>query len=307
MQRYILIRILQGLVTLVALSMVIFIVPRATGDPSYIMVTGNPTEQDIADYRQKAGLDRSLIVQYGIFMGDLLTGDLGESLVRTRPVRETIMARFPATLKLAVPTFVFAFTIGLILGIFCAIKRNRLPDLIGRTVAILGQSLPGFWVGIMLILIFSVRLDLLPTGGMGGPSHYVLPVMTMGFYMLSSVTRLTRSSMLEVLRSDYVAFARARGTPESIVLLKHALRNAAIPIVTMATIIFAYSLTGSVVTELVFAWPGVGRLAYEAILMRDYPVIQGIVLIFGVIFIAANLLADILYAWIDPRIRYGRP
>ncbi|MFC2000237.1 ABC transporter permease [Chloroflexota bacterium] len=304
MQRYIIIRLLLGILTLVLLSIVVFAMSRATGDPLLVLLGTQATEEERESARHELGLDKPLPNQYFIWARDVLQGDLGKSIRSKRPVTELIRERFPETVKLAVATVIFTIPLGLVLGVLCAIKRNKLIDMIGRFIAVLGQSLPGFWVGIMLMLLFAVTWNVLPASGTGGPSHFVLPVITMGLAFLAGILRLTRSSMLEVLGSDYITFARAQGTPEKLVILKHALRNAAIPVITLSTVLFAYLLTGSIITETVFAWPGLGRLAYDAIFSRDFPVIQGIVLLYGAIFVTLNLLADLLYAWSDPRIRH---
>jgi len=304
MQRFIIVRVLQGLLTLFALSLVVFVLPRATGDPAFLYLGPNATEEQYQEFRERQGLDKSLPAQYLIWVREAVSGDFGESIYFGLPVSEVIVQRLPATIKLAFAAGAFAILVGLILGVLCAIKRNKAIDWLGRIIAALGQSLPSFWVGIMLILLFAVSWGVLPSSGMDSPKHYILPVLTMSWALLAGITRLTRSSMLEVLGSDYVAFVRARGTPEFKVILKHALKNAAIPVLTFAAVLFALMLTGSVIVETVFSWPGLGRLAYISILARDYAVIQAIVLLYGAIFILVNLLADILYAWLDPRIRY---
>jgi peptide/nickel transport system permease protein len=235
---------------------------------------------------------------------DAVTGDFGDSLFYKEPAIDVVMDRFPNTLKLVAVAAGFGIPIGLLLGMLCAIKRNKAFDILGRTTAVLGQSLPGFWIGIMLILLFSVRWEIFPAAGMGGPLHYVLPPVAMGAFLVAGVTRLTRSSMLEVLGKDYITFARAKGTAESSVIVKHALRNAAIPVLTFTGPLVAAMMANAVVTETVFAWPGVGRLAYESTLGKDFAVMQVIVLLFGTILIFTNLLVDILYGWFDPRIRY---
>jgi peptide/nickel transport system permease protein len=306
MQRYIISRVLQGILTLVALSLVVFMAARATGDPVLLLVGPDAPEEQREAIREELGLNKPLITQYLIFAKNAIKGDLGTAIRGGEPVSRMIMDRFPATVKLALATSVFAVFLGLILGILCAIKKNKAVDWLGRIIAVLGQSLPSFWVGIMLMLLFSVAWGILPVAGIGGPTHYILPVLAGGGFLLAGIARLTRSSMLEVLGSDYITFARARGTSESLIVLKHALRNAAIPVVTFAVVLMAFMLTGSIVIETVFAWPGVGRLAYQSITSRDFPVIQGIVLLYGAIFVFANLLADILYVWLDPRIRYQR-
>jgi peptide/nickel transport system permease protein len=300
--RFVVKRILAGLVTVVALSVVVFFLPRAMGDPVNILVPTDATQETRDELKAHLGLDEPLIVQYGIFVKNALKGDLGKSVFLKQPVTDLIRERFPNTLKLALATSVIFIPLGIMLGVMCAIKRNRFPDILGRFIAVLGQSMPDFWVGIMLVMVFSVTLKLLPTSGMGGPDHYVMPTITMGWVLLSGIARLSRSSMLEVLGSDYIRFLRARGFSELSVVAKHALRNAAIPVVTMSAIMFAYSLTGSVIVESVFAWPGLGRLAWESVVRADFPLIVGIALFYGVIFIAVNLLADLLYSRLDPRV-----
>ncbi|MFC1999496.1 ABC transporter permease [Chloroflexota bacterium] len=305
MERYVIKRILQGIVTLIVLSVVVFLMPRMSGDPAYLIAGPDATEEQREEIRRKLSLDRPLPVQYYLFITRAVRGDFGESYYRQgQTVTSIIWERFPATLKLALATACVAIPLGILLGVLCAIRRNKFLDTLGKSIAVLGQSLPGFWVGITLILLFSVTLGLLPAAGMDSPKNYIMPVITLGWVGLAGVTRLTRSSMLEVLGSDFITFIRTRGIPEKSVVLKHALRNAAIPIITTAAIMIGFMLTGSIVVETVFAWPGIGRLAYNSVLMADFAMIQAIVLFYGIIFISANLLADILYAWVDPRIRY---
>ncbi len=304
MQRYIVKRILLGILTLVGLSVVIFVLSRAGGDPVPMLVGLDAPEEVREAKRLELGLDKPLPTQYWIFVKDAVTGDFGDSLFYEEPAIDVVMDRFPNTLKLVAVAAGFGIPIGLLLGMLCAIKRNKAFDILGRTTAVLGQSLPGFWIGIMLILLFSVRWEIFPAAGMGGPLHYVLPPVAMGAFLVAGVSRLTRSSMLEVLGKDYITFARAKGTAESSVIVKHALRNAAIPVLTFTGPLVAAMMANAVVTETVFAWPGVGRLAYESTLGKDFAVMQVIVLLFGTILIFTNLLVDILYGWFDPRIRY---
>lgn len=306
MQRYILLRVLQGIVTLLALSVVVFLLSRTAGDPVLLLVGTEVSAEEMEEVREDLGLNRPLVVQYWDYLTDIVQGDFGEAITARQPVSELIWDRFPATLRLAAVTMAFAFPVGVVLGVLCAVRRNKPTDLIGRTAAVIAQSLPSFWVGIVLILLFSVTWELLPASGTGGPDHYVLPVISLGGFILAGITRLTRSSMLEVLGSEYIVFARARGTPELQIVFKQALRNAAIPVVTFAAVLFGFLLMGSIVIETVFSWPGLGRLAYQSIGSRDFPVIQAIVLLYGAMFVFLNLAADILYAWLDPRIRYGR-
>jgi len=304
MQRYIVKRILQGLLTLLGLSIVVFILARVGGDPVPMMLGMDAPPEEVQALREKLGLDRPLTTQYWIFITDALRGDFGESLWLKRPAWDVVMEKLPNTLKLTLFASAFAIPIGIAIGVLCALKRNKAFDILGRTLAVLGQSLPGFWIGIMAILLVSVRWEIFPAGGMGGITSYFLPALAMGAFLVAGITRLTRSAMLDVLDSDYITFTRAKGLAETSVILKHALRNASIPVLTFTAIILAHLMAGSIVAETVFAWPGVGRLAYGAVLSRDFPIIQTVVLLYGGLYIFVNLVTDILYAWFDPRIRY---
>jgi ABC-type dipeptide/oligopeptide/nickel transport system permease component len=304
MTRFIIIRVLQTIVALIGISILIFVLVRASGDPSDLYRTSLTSEEDIARIRANMGLDKPLPEQYWIFISGLAQGDLGESLVKKRPVTEMIMERLPNTLNLAVSSFLVSMILAFFLGVLGATRRDTFLDNGVKFIAILGQALPGFWVAIMAILIFSVYWQILPAYGHGTPAHYVLPVATMAFFLLPGMMRLVRSSMLDVLDSEYVKLARIKGLPESIVIWKHALRNALIAPLTAAGMIFAMLITGMVVTEQVFAWPGIGRLIIEALFSRDFPVVQGVILMVGAAVLLINLLVDILYAYIDPQIRY---
>jgi peptide/nickel transport system permease protein len=221
-----------------------------------------------------------------------------------RPALALILERFPASLKLALVALFISILIGIPLGVLSAVKRGSFLDALARLLALLGQSLPAFWLGIVLMYFFSVKLRLLPTSGYGGIRHFILPAATMGLFTVAAVTRLTRSSMLEVLDSEYIKLARIKGVSETIVIWKHALRNSLMPVITFMGTFFATMITGAVVIETVFSWPGIGRLAYESILNRDFPVMQGVILFMTTLYILANLIVDVLYAWVDPRIRY---
>jgi peptide/nickel transport system permease protein len=296
--------VLQTIVALIGISILIFVLVRASGDPADLFRTASSTEADIARIRASLGLDKSIPEQYWIFVTDLAQGDLGESLVKRRPVTEMILERLPNTLNLAVSSFLVSMILAFFLGILGATRRDTFLDNGVKFIAILGQALPGFWVAIMAILIFSVYWQIFPAYGHGTPAHYVLPVATMAFFLLPGMMRLVRSSMLDVLDSEYVKLARIKGLPERLVIWKHALRNALIAPLTAAGMIFAMLITGMVVTEQVFAWPGIGRLIIEALFSRDFPVVQGIILMVGAAVLLINLLVDILYAYIDPQIRY---
>lgn len=304
MARFIIIRLLQSFVALIGISILIFVLVRVSGDPSDLYRTSMTSEEDIARIRHNLGLDKSWPEQYWIFITDLAQGDLGESLVRHRPVTEMIMERLPNTLSLAAASFFVSMLLALFLGILGATRRDTFLDNGVKFIAVLGQALPGFWVAIMAILVFSVYWQIFPASGTGSFMHYVLPVATIAFFLLPGMMRLVRSSMLDVLDSEYIKMARIKGLPERIIIWKHALRNALIAPMTAAGMLFAMLITGAVVTEQVFAWPGIGRLSLEALWARDFPIVQGITLMVAVVVLFINLLVDILYAYIDPQIRY---
>jgi peptide/nickel transport system permease protein len=304
MTRFIIIRLLQSFIALIGISILIFVLVRVSGDPTDLYRTSMTSEEDIARIRHNLGLDKSWPEQYWIFIADLAQGDLGESLVKKRPVTELIMERLPNTLSLAAASFFVSMLLALFLGILGATRRDTFLDNGVKFIAVLGQALPGFWVAIMAILIFSVYWQIFPASGTGGFMHYVLPVATMAFFLLPGMMRLVRSSMLDVLDSEYIKMARIKGLPERIVIWKHALRNALIAPLTAAGMLFAMLITGAVVTEQVFAWPGIGRLSLEALWARDFPIVQGITLLVAVVVLLINLSVDILYAYIDPQIRY---
>jgi len=304
MTRFIIMRLIQAFVALIGISILIFVLVRASGDPTMLYRTSLTTEEDIARIRANLGLDKPVYEQYVIFMSGLARGDLGESLVKKRPATDMILERLPTSLKLSASSFVLSMAAAFALGILGATRRDSWLDNGVKFIAILGQALPGFWVAIMAILIFSVHWQIFPPYGMGTPIHYVLPVVTMAFFLMPGMMRLVRSSMLDVLDSEYIKLARIKGLPERVVIWKHALRNALIAPLTTAGMLFAMLITGAVITENVFGWPGIGRLSIEALFSRDFPVVQGITLMVAVVVLVINLLVDILYAYIDPRIRY---
>ena len=307
MQRYIAGRLIQCLVTLLLISLLVFALARLTGNPLDVMMPIDASAELQAEMSRELGLDQPMYVQYARFVQSLLHGDLGTSIRTRKPVAELIGLRLPNTLKLVSFSTGMALLIALPLGVIAATRKSGFWDVGARTVALFGQSVPTFWAGIVLISVFAVNLDLLPAGRKEGIESYVLPAVTLGLFgfMLAGVVRLLRGSMLDVLDSEYVKFARMKGLAESVVTWKHALKNALIPVVTFVGFYFGILMAGSVVVETVFAWPGIGRLAFEAVQWRDYPVIQGVVLLVSTIILAANLVVDILYAYIDPRIRYG--
>lgn len=304
MQRYIVSRILQMLVALIVLSMVIFILARASGDPLHLMMPAEATREDYERVRHSLGLDRPIPVQYLIYIGKVVRGDLGMSLRSRMPVSRLIAERLPNSLKLALVSMGFATLLAIPLGVISAVKKGTGVDVVAKVVALLGQSVPGFWLGLVLMMIFAVRLRWLPTSGTGGPLHYLMPAFTLAAFITAGMMRLVRSSMLEVLDLEYVKLARIKGVSERRVMFVHALRNGLIPVITFAAVYFALFVGAAVVIETVFNWPGMGSLAYTALMWRDLPVIQGVVLTVGAIVMVINLAVDVLYAYIDPRIRY---
>jgi len=311
MQRYILVRLSQSFVVLFAVSIIIFGLARLSGNPLDLLVPEDAEPEDIVDMERKWGLDRPLHVQYFTFLSNALRGDFGKSLRYTdKDAMQMVMQRFPATLLLAGLALVISTSIAVPVGILSALKKDTPADFTAKIFALLGQSAPSFWVGIMLMWIFAVELGWLPTSGTGEPGfdrvvHLLLPALSIGWYQVAALMRLVRSSMLEVLDSEFIKLARIKGVTETRVVWKHALRNAAIAPITLFGLLVAQLVTGTVVTETVFAYPGVGLLAVDAIRYRDFQVMQTIVVVFAVIFVGVNLMVDIVYAYVDPRIRYS--
>ena len=306
MKRYVVRRLGYALVSLFLLSLTIFLFVRVTGDPSVLLVEPGASQADLAAIRTQLGLDRPLWVQYGTFLAGLLRGDFGQSFYYRMPVLELYLSRLPHSLLLAVAAMTFSLVIGIPTGILAAVRVNRWWDSAGKVFALLGLSLPSFWVGLVMILFFSVYLGWLPSSGSGTVWHLLMPAFALGWYFAAAHMRLTRSSMLEVLGAEYVKLARLKGLPEALVIGKHAFKNALIPVLTLAGINLVIMVNVAVVVETVFAWPGIGRLLYEGVAFRDFPVVQATVLLGGAMIVVVNLLVDLLYAVIDPRIRYGR-
>jgi peptide/nickel transport system permease protein len=306
MKRFILKRLGFALVSLFLLSLTIFVFVRVTGDPAVLLVEPGASADDLAAVRQQFGLDRPLWVQYGSFLAHLVRGDLGQSFYYKTDVLELYLSRLPSSLLLAAVAMTFSLVIGIPTGVVAAVRVNGWWDSAGKLFALLGLSLPSFWVGLLMILFFSVYLGWLPSSGSGTVWHVLMPAFALGWYFAAAHMRLTRSSMLEVLGSEYVKLARIKGLPEALVIAKHALKNALIPVLTLAGINLVLMINVAVVVETVFAWPGIGRLLYEGIAFRDFPVVQAIVLLGGAMIVVVNLLVDVLYAVIDPRIRYER-
>ncbi len=306
MGRYLLRRLLYTVPTLIAVTVAVFLLVRLIpGDPARLIAGLLATPEEVERLRVELGLTRPLYVQYLLFLRDILSGNLGISALTRTPVNIEIGSRFPATLMLALTGTILATSLGVLAGVSSAAARNTWLDYTVMTVALAGVSIPVFWLGIMLMLFFSVHLHWLPAGGYGSPVHLVLPGITLAAFSIAIIARITRSSVLETLGMDYVRTARAKGLPQQTVLTQHALRNALIPVMTVVGLQFGSLLGGAVLTETTFAWPGLGRLLVGAISARDYPVIQGIVLVFATLFVLVNLAVDVLYAYVDPRIRYG--
>jgi len=310
MLRYIARRILQIIPTLLGVSFLSFsLLYVFPGDPAEIILTiisgSEPSYAEIQKFRAQMGLDRPLIVQYLDWLSKALRGDFGTSWTEGKPVMDLIMQRLPASAELFFATLTVSVVFAMILGIISAIHRDKAIDHFCRLFSLLGISIPSFWLGLILIWIFSVRLHILPAFGYGGIKHLILPVLTWSFSFMAIKTRFVRSCLLEALSQDYVVTARAKGLPERIVVLRHALRNALIPIITYFSLSISHLIVGSIMVEVVFSWPGLGSLLVESVFKRDFPVVQALVFISGVLFLVVNLVVDILYAVIDPRIRYG--
>jgi ABC-type dipeptide/oligopeptide/nickel transport system permease component len=301
---YLLRRLWQSLLVLFGVSVVVFFILHLTGDPAALLLPPDATAEDIAKFRTAMGFDDPWVVQYARFLKGAVRGDFGESLRHGEPAMGLVLERLPATFELAGAGLLIALTLAIPAGILSAVRRNTSVDYVSTVVALLGQAMPTFWLGIMLILVFSVRLNWLPSSGRGSLEHLILPAITLGLFTTARITRLTRSGMLEVLGQDYIRTARAKGVGEPPVVWKHALKNASIPIVTIVGIELGTLLGGSVITETIFAWPGVGRLSVQAIFNRDYPVVQSAVFLLASTFVIVNLLVDVIYTYLDPRIRY---
>ena len=304
MQRYILMRLFHMLIALLAVSVIIFLLVRLTGDPAANMLPPEATDADRARMRQIWGLDRPLIEQYFSYVGNLVQGNFGMSLKWRQPVSTLIMQRLPVTLELALYALVFASLIGLPIGVISAVKRDTPVDGAAKVLALLGQSMPSFWLATMMIWLFAVQFGWLPTSGRGGFANAIMPSFALGIFQVAAVARITRSSMIDALGAEYIKLARIKGLPESKVIWKHGLRNAGIAPLTYFGMIIGGWISGSVVIETVFAWPGIGLLSIEAIRARDIPVVQSIVIIFSFLYLMSSLIVDILYAYLDPRIRY---
>ena len=296
-------RTFYSLITLFILSLTIFAVVRLTGDPAVLLAEPGARPEDLERVREQWGLNRPWPVQYISFVQNVFRGEFGKSFNYRLPVSELYFQRLPNSLQLALVATVISLVLGVPAGLLSAVKVNGLWDNVGKVLGLLGLSIPGFWLGLVLILVFAVWLRWLPTSGAGDWRHIIMPAIALGWYFAASLLRLTRSSMLEVLRSEYIKLARLKGLPEALVIALHAFKNALIPVFTLAGVNLVVMVNAAVVIEVIFAWPGIGRLLYEGIFQRDFPLVQGVVVMAGFMIVGVNLLVDILYAVIDPRIR----
>jgi|SRR5690625_933808 len=305
MHVFILQRLLQMIPALLGITLIVFVLLRSSGDPVSLMLPDDATQAQVAQLREHLGLNEPIFVQYGKFLGNILRGDFGESIrYNAQPALQIVLERLPATLNLATYAALLALAVSLPLGILAAIYKDRLLGHVITTMSVFGQAIPNFWLGIMLILVFSVMLGWLPVSGRGSALHMILPAVTLAAPLMAVLTRLVRSGLLEVLNQDYIRTARAKGVAAVTVLTKHALRNALIAYVTVFGLQVANLLSGAVVTEQVFAYPGIGLLSVQAINARDMPLVQTIVIVASVIIMLVNLLVDIAYVLVDPRIKY---
>ena len=305
MRQFLLRRLIRAVVVLIGIATIVFVVMRLSGDPVTLLLPPDATQADYARISHQLGLDQPLWIQYGIFIGNMLHLDFGNSIFMRQPAFQVALERLPATIELATASFVLAVAVAIPVGVLAAMKPYSFWDNIAMLFALVGQSAPTFFIGILLILTFSLRIGWFPTGGRGGLDHLVLPAITLGAYAMASIARLTRSAMLEVIRKDYIRTARAKGLAETLILFRHALKNASIPVVTIMGIQLGALLGGAVVTESVFSWPGIGRLAIESIYNRDYAVVQATVFLTAFWFVVINFTVDIIYGFLDPRIRYS--
>ena len=291
---------------MLALSLIVFLSIHLTGDPALYLLGPDSTKEDYEQLRANLGLDKPLVAQYWLFLRNISAGDFGRSHITQRSARDALLQRLPATLQLAGAAFVFTLVVGIPLGVISAVYRGSIIDSFGKLIAVMGIATPNFWLAIMLIMVFAGILNWLPPFGRGGLTHFILPTFVLGTATMAGMVRLGRSGMLEVLDSEYVKFARIKGLPERKVIYKHALKNAIIPLLTFSGVTIAGLLNGSVAIEVVFAWPGIGRLMLQAVNQRDFPVVQATVLAAGFFYISTSFAVDILYAYVNPRIRVDR-
>ena len=306
MRGYIALRLGQSLLTVFVVLAIVFVVARLSGDPVTLFAPPEARKEDIDNLKEQLGLTQPLPVQFVHFLSEAARGDFGNSFRTNQPAMREVLERVPNTLQLSIAALLISIFIAVPAGMLSAIDKGGLFDRFGKVIALLGQAMPNFWLGLLLIFFFGVRLHWLPTGGKGGINHIILPALTLGSFTMAALMRLTRSAMLNVLDSEYVTMARAKGVPESVIVFKHAFRNALLPVVTILGLQAGRLVAGSVIVETIFAWPGMGRLSIQAINSSDYPVVQAAILLTSASIVLANLGVDLLYAFIDPRIRFAR-
>jgi peptide/nickel transport system permease protein len=305
-QSYLLRRLWQSALTLVGVSLLVFVILRVIpGDPAKMLLPEGAPQSAIEELIRELGLREPIWIQYGLFVRSVVRGDFGQSFQYRAPALRVVVERVPATIQLALTAMVLTVLVGVSIGVLAAVRRGTGFDYAGTVLAVLGQSLPNFWLGIMLVLLFGVTLRWLPTSGFQGWQYLVLPSITLAAFPTALVARLTRSSLLEILSQEYIRTGRAKGLAEPAVILRHALRNATIPLLTLLGLQIGTLLGGAVITESIFAWPGMGKLVVDAIFFRDFPVVQTVLILSATLFVAINLLVDVLYTVLDPRIRYG--
>jgi peptide/nickel transport system permease protein len=304
MERYILKRVALAILCVIGVITIVFLLVRISGDPVASIMPPEATPKDWEAARKTLGLDEPLYIQYGRFLLGVSRFDFGNSIKYDKPCLNIFIEKFPNTLLLGTVAMVFSIFIGIPVGILSAVKVGGRFDSFSKIFAMLGQAMPVFWAGLMLILVFAVHLRLLPVAGIGTWRHVLMPAFTLGWFFTAALLRLSRSTMLDVLDSEYIKMARIKGVPETLVILKHAWKNASIPVISLAALNFVFLINGTVITEMIFAWPGVGRLVVDSIYARDFPMIQACALISSFMYVFANLVVDLIYAYIDPRIRY---
>ncbi len=303
MKGYILGRLVSGVVVILLALTAVFFMLRLSGDPVLLLAPMDTTRADLEEIRERMGFNDPLVVQYGRFMGNAVQGDFGDSSRERRPATEVVIERLPATLQLGATALVISLVIGVPLGVLSAVKHGTLWDKLARVISVAGQAIPGFWLGVLLIMLFSVNLGWLPTSGRGTPEHIILPAITLAALSTARYARLTRSTMLDVLGQDYIRTARAKGLTGWVILVRHALKNASVSLITMTGLEIGRLIEGAVVVEQVFAWPGMGRVTVQALLNRDFAVVTAAVMLFAVMYTLANLLADLAYGWANPQVR----
>jgi peptide/nickel transport system permease protein len=294
---------MQAAITILGISVVVFALARLSGDASALLVPPEATPQQQAELKDRLGLNDPIPVQYGIFLKGIVNGDFGKSFRFGEPALDVFLDRFPNTIELALAAAFIAFTGGILIGVLSAVRAGGIADRVATLIALLGQAVPSFWVAILMMMLFSVQLRWLPTSGKGDYKTFIMPAIALSWYSMAALTRMTRSSMLDVMDTDYVRLARLKGLPERTVIWKHAFRNALLPILTLFSLQLIFFVSGSVIVESIFAWPGIGQLTVQAIFSRDYPLVQTIVFVTSSALVLLNVGVDLLYAFIDPRIR----